>query len=101
MADTFERLWERFEARKKLGGRRLYETRLRAKEWAGPGGIKLSQAEKAELFQRAVDDISGTVFEDIARNRQKANKLEGTKDVPADFWEWAKHEWAKRQEQGG
>jgi len=101
MPDPMARLWERFEARKKLGGRRLFETRKRAVEFTGPGGVRLTQAEKAELFQRGIDDPTGSVFEETLRLRQQANKLEGTTDIPADFFEWLKEGWAKRQEQGG
>lgn len=99
--DAMARLWERFEARKKLGGRRLFETRKRAVEFTGPGGVKLSQAEKAELFRAGVDDPTGGMFEETGRLRQAANGLEGTKDIPADLWEWWKSEWAKLQAQGG
>lgn len=101
MPDAHERFWERFKARVKLGGRRLYESRLRTLEWAGEGGVKLSQAEKAELGQRAMDDSTGQMFSEILLNRQAANKLEGTKDIPADWWQWVKDLQAKRQEQGG
>lgn len=95
------RLWERFESRKKLGGRRLFETRKRAVEFTGPGGVKLTQAEKAELGNRAYDDPTGQMFEDALRNRQKANKLEGTKDIPADWLVWAKDIQEQRQKEGG
>lgn len=101
MPDAFERLWDRMEARAKLGGRRLFETRKRAVEFSGPGGVKLSEAEKAELGNRACDDVSGQMFEETLRNRQAANKLEGTKDIPQDWWVWAKKVQEKRQAQGG
>lgn len=101
MPDPFERLWTRLENRVKLGGRRLFETRKRAVEFTGPGGVKLTQAEKAELGNRAYDDPTGQMFEETLRNRQAANKLENTKDIPADWWEWAKKVQEKRQEQGG
>lgn len=101
MPDPHERFWERFKARVKLGGRRLYESRLRTLEWAGEGGVKLSEAEKTELGQRAYDDPTGAMFEEILENRRKANKLEGTTEIPMDWWIWAKDLEVKRQEQGG
>lgn len=101
MPDTFERLWERFEARRKLGGRRLYETRQRAMEWTGSGGVKLKEAEKAELGNQAYDDPSGQIFEDTLRSRQIPAKLEGTKDIPMDWWVWARRVQEKRQAAGG
>lgn len=101
MPDPFERLWERLEARRKIGGRRLYETRQRALEWVGPGGVKLSDAEKAELGNQAYDDPSGQMFEDILRSRQIPAKLEGTKDIPMSWWVWAKKVQEQRQAQGG
>lgn len=100
MADPMTRFWERFNTRAKLGGRRLYETRQRTKEWTGEGGVKLTEAEKQQLFQQGVDDPSGRMFEEIGRNRQAANKLEGTTEIPADLWEWLKDRWAKMQQQG-
>lgn len=100
MPNAFERFSERLESRAKVGGRALYETRLRLKEWQGEGGVKLTEAEKIELGNRACDDPTGQIFEDVLRNRQKANGLEGTKDIPQDFLAWAKKVQEKRQEQG-
>jgi len=94
-------LWERLERRAKIGGQALYETRLRAKEWTGEGGVKLSEAEKIELGNGACDDPTGQIFEDILRNRQKANNLEGTKDIPQDFLAFAKKVQEQRQAAGG
>lgn len=100
MPNAFERFSERLEERAKVGGRALYETRLRAKEWYGEGGVKITEAEKAQLGSRACDDPTGLLFEDILRNRQKAHNLEGSKEIPADFLAWAKKLQEKRQERG-
>jgi len=99
--NAFERFSERLENRAKLGGRSIYETRLRLKEWTGPGGKKLKESEKRELFRRAVEDSSGQMFQEVLTNRQAANGLEGTTGVPADWWVWAKSEYAKLQQEGG
>jgi len=99
--NAFERLWERIERRGKIGGQSLYETRLRAKDWFGEGGVKLTEAEKTELGNRAYDDPTGQIFEDTLRNRQKANKLEGTKEIPQDWLAWAKKVQERRQKEGG
>lgn len=101
MTDPHERFWSRFRARAKLGGRRLYEQELQAMEWTGEGGIKLKEAEKDELGQRACADVTGQMFSETLLNRQVAKGLEKTKRMPPDWWIWAKKVEAKRQEQGG
>jgi len=70
-------------------------------EWEGEGGVKLKEAQKAELGNMAYDDPTGQIFEDWIRNRQKAKKLEGTKDISKDWWVWAKKAQEKRQKEGG
>ena len=100
MPNAFERFSERLEKRAKLGGRAIYETRLQAKDWYGEGGRKLTEAEKTELGNMAYDDPTGQVFEDVLRNRQKANNMEGSKDVPQDWAVWAKKVLERRQEGG-
>ena len=101
MPNAFDRFSERLENRAKVGGKALYETRLRAKAWYGEGGVKLSEAEKVELGRRACADPTGQLFEDILRNRQKANKMEGSKDIPQDFLAWAKKVQEQREKDGG
>lgn len=101
MPDPFTRLWERIQARAKIGGLRLYETELRAEEWTGEGGVKLSEVEKVELGDRAYDDPTGQMFEETIRNRQAAKKLEGTREITKDWWVWARRVQEKREQQGG
>jgi len=100
MPNAFERFSERLDSRAKQGGRAIYETKQRTKQWTGEAGVKLTEAEKLELGNRACDDPTGQIFEEILRNRQAANNLEGTKDIPADFHVWAKRLQEKRQAAG-
>lgn len=101
MANLMRRYWERMESRAKIGGRALYETRLRAKKWYGEGGVELTDAEVIELGDRAAADSTGQMFEDALRNRQKANNMEGSKELPEDWGVWAEGVQERRQAQGG
>jgi len=101
MSNLMRRFWERMESRGKIGGRALYETRLRAKAWYGEGGVKLTDAEVIELGDRAYDDPTGQIFEDALRNRQKANNMEGSKELVKDWGVWAEEVQERRQAAGG
>lgn len=85
-----ERLSERWERLVEKGARREVERRRTTREFFGEGGTRLSQREKLQLFEQQALDPTGEGMTDTLRRRQAANKMEGTADIPADWWTWCK-----------
>jgi hypothetical protein len=96
MTDTNERFWQRHQDRIEKGARRELQIRQKAAEFYGEGGVKLSRAEKAELYREMALDPMGVKMAGVLANRQRANKL-GPDQLPLDFLEWDAAQWAKLQ----
>lgn len=80
-----ERLHDRHKERVREGARRFLEHRRALREFVGPGGVKLSDEEQHELYQRAKADPE--MMLSILQKRQEEHKLEPTQ-IPRDFVEW-------------
>lgn len=92
-----QRLSDLHKERVEKGARRYLETKRKAEEVVGFGGVKLSRREKADLYLQAALDPMGQQMTEILMRRQQANKL-GPQRIPRDWWEWTTSNWAKHQE---
>ncbi len=83
-----ERLSERWETRVEKGGRREVERRRLTRNYFGEGGRQLTGAERDQLRDMMILEPTGQQMTPVLLARQKANKTEGTPDIPKDWWVW-------------
>lgn len=89
MATHKGRLSERYDERVEKGGRRELERRRLTRNYFGEGGRLLSRQERHQLFAHMASEPSGQMMTGVLVNRQKEHKMEGTPNIPQDFWDWA------------
>lgn len=80
-----ERLHDRHDERVREGALRYLEHKRALREFVGPGGVRLSDEEQRELYQKAKADPM--MMLSILQARQEEHKLEPTQ-VPRDFVSW-------------
>lgn len=80
-----ERLWDRHEQRVHEGALAYLEQKRALREYAGFGGIKLTETEEREIYQEVKANPAKRLS--VLQNRQRAHK-QAPWQIPKDLIKW-------------